>query len=343
MILIYGAYGFTGKQVVGLLSKENVEYSIGGRNGKKILELFRETAGNRPKSCIVASPWELSKTVKEEFGLIINTAGPFSDIGEHVVRFAHEIGANYIDCSGEAFWTMRLLEKYSETFSSKGTFISSGVGWETVAGETITKKLIKEVGDKIAEKDVRLVYLADFNMSPGTLQSSVNILRDGAIRWEKGVFLNTRPLDRVFYFTYGNRRLAATNVSTSDVINVPIAVGSVRGRMNFEVFFATRRIYVLARKLLLSALKRGVLSSAVKKIFDMFPEPDDQSSPATAIAMLMEGEREICRKVLDTKGPYRITARILAFFAKAFWEGRIRASGYKAPTELLEFPDEIFF
>lgn len=342
MIFVYGAYGVTGRRVVTLLSKMDIEYAVAGRSKDKLEKLLNEIKGNKPTKYFVSSPENLSSVVTGKFNLVINTAGPFSDIGENVVDFAYKINANYIDCSGEALWTKRLVEEHSERFASRGLFISSGFGWETVAGEIITKKLIQEVGNEVRGKKIYLVYSAEFRMSPGTLQSSINVIREGAIRWEKGVWVFAKPFEKKFIFRHEDRTFTATNISSSDVINVPISLGDISKEIDFEVLFATSRTYLLPfAKLVARLVKNKQLSNLVKAILDKFPEPKGDS-PVLTIALLLDGESEIKRSYIISENPYEITARIISFFTKSFSEKRPRAKGYKTPTELIDFPKDMF-
>lgn len=343
---MYGAYGYTGGLLVDLLSKGDVDYYVAGRNENKLRDLIDRIDGRKPKRYFVCSPQDIFSVEARDIDLVVNTAGPFSDIGENVVKFSYEIGANYVDCSGEAFWTKKLLENFSENFSSKKIFLSSGVAWETVAGELAVKKLVREVGEEVKRiGNIFLVYLAEFNMSPGTLQSSVNIVRSGGLIWKKGVLKFSKPLERRFSFELEGKSFWATNITTSDIINVPISLGELKNQINFEVLFAARRAYLMVFMKIFSQLIRyHFISEFLKRIFDFIPKPNEESSPlASAIAFLVDDKGNIVhRSSIRSSKPYKTTAKIMKYFIERFYEGKVRAYGYKSPTELVDFPEIIF-
>jgi len=349
MVLIYGAYGYTGRQLIQLLSKGKVDYYVAGRNEKKLMDLYNKIEGKKPKNYFICSTKDIFSVDAKDIDLVVNTAGPFSDIGENIVRFSYEIGANYIDCSGEAFWTKKLVEDFSKKFSSKNIFLSSGVAWETVAGEMAVKKLVRESGVEKVRKDnnsIYLVYLAEFNMSPGTLQSSVNIVRSGALVWNRGFLKPVKPLERRFEFDFEGKKFIATNITTSDIINVPNSLGELRDQIDFDVLFATRRAYLLFfLKSFLFLTKYRIFSEFFKLVFDLIPEPNEDDHPlASAIAFLVDSNGNVIQSAsIKSSKPYNTTAKIMNYFVERFYEGKIKSSGYKSPTELVDFPENIFY
>lgn len=343
MVFIYGAYGFTGKQVVEFLSKTKVDYIISGRNEEKLKEIFNKISGNKPREYIAVSTEKISSLRMNGINLVVNTAGPFLDIGQGVLDFAYNNQANYIDCSGESFWAKKLIDQYSGKFFERSIFLSSGVAWETVAGELTVKKLIREVGaENVRGKTIYLVYLAEFNMSPGTLQSSINIIGRGAMLWNKGTVKIVNPFERRFRFEFKNKNFLATNISSSDVLNVPLSLGEIQRDIDFEILFATKREYFIGLMKLFSNLaKYKIFADLIKKVLDRFPEPDEARSPASALAFLLDGDKVLHRTVIDSKRPYRTTAKIMSYFIERFSEGKVKSRGYRAPTDLVDFPEEI--
>ncbi len=360
MVFIYGAYGFTGRQLLSMLSNsDKIPLILSGRDEGKLMSLaskLKDKGIGNFELC-VATPHELSDKKISGISLVVNTAGPFSEFGEYILRFSLMNGANYIDCSGEAFWTKKIYEKYSDEFRKKGLFVSSGVAWETVAGEKAVKGLISQM-----KKDrfqfqfqnsqpsfIFLVYLADFNMSSGTLKSSLHIIKDGALRWVKGQIVCISPATDLFRFKMGEKNFAATNISTSDLLNVPLSLGELGKNIIFDVLFASSlgraMLFRSLVRILRPSLRFSFFLSLLKNILDKFPDPDEsKDNRASAIAFLADERKNIYMTYsLCSSKPYRTTAKILSYFVEKFYDGKIKEkSGYLPPTELLDFPDEIF-
>jgi|GEM_PF-902567 short subunit dehydrogenase-like uncharacterized protein len=364
MIFVYGAYGFTGRKIFDFLSSEfsqklpdikKTHIIISGRNKHLLEKLYNALKDNfKNLALLSAEPSDLKDMKIKDIKLVVNTAGPFSDFGHYVVEFALLNNANYIDCSGEWTWVQNLISNYAEKFEEKKLFLSSGVAWETVSGELCTKKLVQKLQEekKISSLTrIFLVYLAEFNMSPGTLQSSLNIIKNGSITWENGQFRKVKSgVERFSFELYGKKFLAA-NISTSDVLNAPLSLGEISKKIKFDVLFATTyeraKLFFPAIKFLSLILKIPFAVSVLKRIADRIPEPDESKNRlASAIAFGLDSNRnEIGRYEIHAKKPYYITSKILAHAIYGFLtdEYSKEKSGYQPPTSLFKFDEKQIF
>ncbi|GBD03704.1 Putative trans-acting enoyl reductase [bacterium HR19] len=364
MIFVYGAYGFTGRKIFDILSSEfsqtspgitKTHFTISGRNKQKLEKLYSTLKNNfKNLTLLSAEPPDLKDMKIRDLKLVVNTAGPFSDFGHHVVEFALLNNANYIDCSGEWVWVENLISNYSGKFQEKKLFLSSGVAWETVSGELSTKKLVQKLQE---EKKINslsrifLVYLAEFNMSPGTLQSSLNIIKNGSITWENGKVRKVKSGFERFSFELRGRKFLATNISTSDVFNSPLSLGEISKKIKFDVLFATTyekaKLFFPAIRYLNLILKMPFALSVLKRVADRIPEPDENKNRlASAIAFgLDSNQTEIGRYEIHAKKPYHITSKILAHAICEFLTDKYSKEkfGYQPPTSLFKFNENQIF
>jgi len=356
MIFVYGAYGYTGSLLCRMLSEEGIDFIISGRNKEKLENLKRElegfgsrTQGKSSKIDVLpAGIDELEKlTPSCKISLVVNTAGPFTLTGEKVVEFALKNGASYIDCSGEANHLLHVREKYGKNFQEKGLFLSVGVAWETVAGEFSVRKLIDKLGIENVKK-IYLVYLADFSMTPGTIQSSLHIIKNGSIMWRKGKILRGKPGEIKFEFELGGKKFMGLNISSADIINVPLSLGEFGEKIDFDVLFATSlrraKAFSLFLKFLDFVLKSELALRFLSNLLDRFPPPNEEKSRASAISFALdESGKVIDSYSLATKKPYFITAKILKHACMEFISGKTKGKkGYIPPTSLFSFQEDVF-
>ena len=349
MVFVYGAYGFTGQMLCKMLAEEGIPLIISGRNKQK-LEKLKEKIGKKGKGkgieVLPASLDELSGiSVYNDISLVINTAGPFTETGEKVVQFALRHNVPYIDCSGEANHALNIKEKYGQKFAEKGIFASVGVSWETVSGETSVKKLVKKT-QKFSR--IYLVYLADFSMSPGTLQSSLYIIRNGALKWRKGELMKGRVGEIKFEFELKGKRFLGLNISSADILNVPLSLGETGTNIDFDVLFATSwrraKTFSVLLRLLEVLLKSKLAFRFLEDLLDRVPPPTEKKSRASAISFALDENGDVVDSFsLDAKKPYFITAKILKHACQEFLAGKTKGKkGYLPPTSVFSFPENVF-
>jgi saccharopine dehydrogenase-like NADP-dependent oxidoreductase len=90
-VLVYGAYGHTGRFVVAELRKRGYDVVLSGRNAAKL-------PGGRPAS--VDDPASLDRAL-EGVAAVINCAGPFAETALPVAEAAIRAGVPYVDVAAE--------------------------------------------------------------------------------------------------------------------------------------------------------------------------------------------------------------------------------------------------
>src|SRR5690606_37159758 len=111
-IAVYGATGYTGRLVVAELARRELEIVVAGRDPVKLRAVEREVA---PGATIRPAEVDDAGALRHAIGdcaAVINVAGPFSRIGEPVVRAAIETGTHYVDTTGEQGFMARLFERF---------------------------------------------------------------------------------------------------------------------------------------------------------------------------------------------------------------------------------------
>ncbi|MFD0559360.1 saccharopine dehydrogenase-like protein [Stackebrandtia endophytica] len=99
-VLVYGAYGHTGRFVVAELLRHGLTPILSGRDATALKKLHREypTLETRPATI---DDTEALRVATDRVAAVVNCAGPFLDTGLPVAEAAERAGAHYLDVTAE--------------------------------------------------------------------------------------------------------------------------------------------------------------------------------------------------------------------------------------------------
>ncbi|MGC0272179.1 saccharopine dehydrogenase family protein [Pseudactinotalea sp. Z1739] len=99
-VLVFGAYGHTGRFVVAELLRRGLEPVLAGRNALALAGLEREYPGLHTRVATVEDEASL-RAATRGVTAVVNCAGPFIDTGSALVAAAIHADAHYLDVSAE--------------------------------------------------------------------------------------------------------------------------------------------------------------------------------------------------------------------------------------------------
>lgn len=118
-IVIYGASGYTGRQIAEYLRDYRMPFVAAGRSRAKIEEAMFHVPGIEDAEYeIVEVAHEVEALTKLFQGrrVVCNTVGPFSRWGAVVAEAALKAGCHYLDTSGEQGYMIELEKQFSEDY-----------------------------------------------------------------------------------------------------------------------------------------------------------------------------------------------------------------------------------
>lgn len=140
-IVIYGATGFVGRQVVEYLAQvaagTPLRWAIAGRNGGKLAELQQKQGLSSEVSTLVADSQD-QPAVDRMVGrgqVVLNTAGPFAKYGDRVVDACVRLRTHYVDITGETPWVRSLIDRYHQRARDEGTRIVPCCGFDSIPSD----------------------------------------------------------------------------------------------------------------------------------------------------------------------------------------------------------------
>ncbi|OQV24954.1 Saccharopine dehydrogenase-like oxidoreductase [Hypsibius exemplaris] len=146
-VVIFGATGFTGEWVVRAAIKKqqqesNFTFAIAGRSIPKLKDVL-----NRAKKINGLEEFDveiIQADVKDEESIrkmcqrgtvLINCVGPYRFYGEQIVKACIEANTHYVDISGEPHFLESMQVKYDELAKSRGVYIVSACGFDSIPSE----------------------------------------------------------------------------------------------------------------------------------------------------------------------------------------------------------------
>ena len=251
-ISVLGATGYTGGLIVRELRRRGVAVLAAGRNREKLQRLAAEIGDIETIEADVADAASLERLARRN-RVLINTAGPFIDYGEPVVRAAISAGAHYLDTTGEQPF-MKAMLTHDEWARQQKVAVVSAQAFE-IAVTDCAAALVAQGFSEVAA--IHVTYVMAMHASQGTQRTMLRMLQSTGYAYVRGEWVEEAPATQTrFVDVPPLGRVAAVSFPSAEIITIPrhIATREVRTFMVVPV--------VAARVLAATApLLRGLVRS----------------------------------------------------------------------------------
>jgi short subunit dehydrogenase-like uncharacterized protein len=205
--MLYGAYGYTGRLLVEEALRRGHRPLLAGRSAEK-LQAMAAQSGLK----YVAFDLQEATTVLRlrKPSLVLHAAGPFIDTSAPRVAACLDIGAHYLDITGE-------IAVFEQTYAQddparqRGIALISGVGFDIVPSDCLIHDLLKQVEQpddvEVAIDGLGVSRGEGMGASAGTLKTSLEMIVQGIVARRDGrwVPLKLGAGTRRFRFPHGER------------------------------------------------------------------------------------------------------------------------------------------
>ncbi|MEJ5313990.1 MULTISPECIES: saccharopine dehydrogenase NADP-binding domain-containing protein [Anaerolinea] len=340
MITLFGATGYTGRKIARELELRGLPYRIAGRS-KERLEQLSSTLPSRPAFLVAdAQQSETLPPLFKDTQLLINCAGPFTDLGEKVVQMASFAGVNYLDTTNELGFVYR-LQTYHQMAKTNHCFLLPACAFEIALSDVAIAKIFQ----KHPVQHLYVVYhTPQTNISKGTRLSALRSLTTSWIGFQDGSWSGVVPAGKSAQFSFSTGNRYAIQIPSTEIFSIPWKY-PVR---NVEVWMTVSREWGFWGPVLLPYFARFMRSIAGKWIYSLtasrresVPE-DDQNNPFEILIGFREKTEQAWRQARITgKGPYSLTAKIAGYAAFFSLKSSSLPEGLITPSTLLQ--PEAFF
>jgi short subunit dehydrogenase-like uncharacterized protein len=317
-VLVYGAYGHTGRFVVPELLRQGLTPVLSGRDPARLGKMAGQFPGLQARPATVDDGHSLEKAVRGT-GLVVNCAGPFLDTAVPVAAAAVCAGAHYLDVTAEQAAVQEVYRAHQE------------LEWRT---------------------DVAVIPAMAFYGGLADLLATTAVAGWGTID-EITVALG---LDR-WWPTEGTRNTGRRNTATRLVVNRGrlVAAPSPAPLRDWEFPGPLQRqtvaghpfteIITMAHHLAVSRINTYLTTVALEDIQNPAtpaPQAVDQAGRSAqqfvvdVVVRRGQDERRISATGRDI---YAVTAPLVAEAARRLTDGRAKVAGAAAPGEAFDAAD----
>jgi short subunit dehydrogenase-like uncharacterized protein len=338
MITLFGATGYTGSLVARALDRDGLPFRIAGRSAAKLSVLSADLS-SRPATLVadVRRPDTLG-SLYAGTRLLINCAGPFTDLGEPVVARAAARGVHYLDITNELAYVYR-LRQYDALARTTSAAIVPACGFEVAIADCVAAQLGADLPKPIDEIEVTYAW-GTRGVSIGTRLSAARTLATSWLAYRDGRYVTQAPGAATRQITINNRIVCAIAFPSSEIVTLPSHL-DVR---NVTVWLAiSRRVARLAPIVVpaLSGLMRtplGGLAAQILKRGGPPPSAGQRAADRFAIKVAARHGTETRSQTVTGRDPYGVTAEMASHAARAMTTDGYSQSGVLAPSQAID-PD----
>lgn len=176
-LVIYGAYGYTGRLIVEQAVKAGLEPHLAGRDADK-LETFA-TEKSLPWTAVDVNDRDGLHALLQDTDVVLHCAGPFHRTVRQMADACIATGTHYLDITGE-IEVFEYLASRSDDAKAAGIMFLPGVGFDVVPTDCMAAHLKSRLPDAT---ELKLAFSGGGGISRGTLLTMIdNLGEPGAIR-----------------------------------------------------------------------------------------------------------------------------------------------------------------
>jgi short subunit dehydrogenase-like uncharacterized protein len=330
--LIYGANGYTGQLIAAEAVRRGLRPVLAGRNASA-LEPLAKKLGLPVRAFSLEHPTAVRAGL-HGIGLVLHCAGPFSATCAPMLEACLDVGAHYLDITGEID-VFGHCHAQHERARKRGIVVMPGAGFDVVPTDCLAAQLKRDLPGATS---LVLAFDGGGGPSPGTAKTGVEGLGKGG-RARIGGKLTRVPLawkTRTFDKD-GEARFTMT-IPWGDVYTAHVSTGipDIEVYMTVPPATATRlrRIRWLG-PLLGTAPVQALLKRQVEKRVHGPSQEKRASSQATVWGEVRDDQgRELHAQLLTPNG-YELTVTASLGIAQRLLTGTRPAGGYYTPSLLM--------
>jgi short subunit dehydrogenase-like uncharacterized protein len=303
---------------------------VAGRNPSKLHYLKATLPADTEFRVATPSDPSTLDGLFEGVDVVINTVGPFGDLGEPVVRAAIEQGVHYLDTTGEQAYMKRIMDRYDEAAKDASLAVICAQAFEYALGDCAASLVLAELGGGGDSVDV-FYKVENPVVSRGTAKSIFRVASDKVGLWQNGAFVRESfgKRQKKVLFPGEEKKRTGVAIPAGEALHIP---------RHHDVAAACTYMTLpdkVARKLcwgryFLPLTKLGLVRKIADRRISQRPEGPSAEQRADAhfkvLARARKGERSLdC--LIKAHDPYGITATIAVAGAKALLQAPPRQCG----------------
>ena len=342
-IVVLGATGYTGGLVVESLVRRGRRPVLAGRSPQRLAVVAARHGGLDTRIADVAS----AATVRDLLApgdVLVTTVGPFERYGRAAAQAAAEVGAHYVDTTGEVGFVQHLRDRYDEVARGHGATMLPAFGYDFVPGVLAGTLAAEKAGS--AADTLRVGYYAIGSVARGLSSGTRATLADGllvpVIVRRDGVLTTARAASAVYAPTVRGSRRSSFLVSGTESLFLPEHFPQLRTVEVFNGWFprASRALgaaswavnglarWTWGRRLVEAGGKAATRSTGG-------PDAAERARTRTHVVAQVTGASGRVVSEVHLEGPsiYSLTGELVALAADRLASGGALRSGVVSPAD----------
>jgi short subunit dehydrogenase-like uncharacterized protein len=283
--------------------------------------------------------------------LLINCAGPFTDLGERVISQAALGGVHYLDITNELGYVFR-ARGYNDLAQKTGAALVPACGFEVALADCAAHLVGSAlIGANRSQKidEINIVYMLNWKgASAGTRRSAIRSLATSWVTYRDGGWTGQIPGRKVRQFSIPGDKQPIKHFTLNFPSCESIAVPTHLPVQQVNAWMTTSRgvrfwgpVFVP----LLSRLSRSILRGPILTIASLggkassasFPsgspkDMEQRKGSSFAIFIVARSAKKERAALLSGADPYGLTAEIMAYAARQLTEPGYNQKGVLAPA-----------
>lgn len=327
-LLIYGAYGYTGRLIVEECLKQGIKPIIAGRSAEKAMT-YANKKGLEYDVFEVTEREKLEKWLRRG-DVVIHCAGPFIHTAKEMVQGCLATNTHYLDITGE-FQVFDLIKEYGEKAKERGVMLMPGAGFDVVPSDCLAKHLQNKLP---SATDLKLAFVSKGGkLSKGTAKTMIENMGDPQMRRRDGDYEGVPMGKSTLDVDYGEFKQISMGISWGDISTAYHSTGIP----NIEVFSGTteQQLSKVRKTVRLSfMLKSKVVKSFLIRQLDKRPDgPKEKRRKESNMYLwgaVSDGNQTIEAR-LQTPNGYTLTAITSVLITQKIFAGNFKA-GFQTPS-----------
>lgn len=211
-VLLYGATGYTGREVARRLAAESAPVRLAGRDAARLSAIAEEL--DLPWTAFPLSDVDALRAAVEDAEVVLNAAGPFADTCTPVLDACLRAGVTYLDLNGEWPGFLEAQRRDAEARAS-GVMLVPGVGLTVCATDCLMALAKARYPDTVK---FRLGVSHPEVITRGTVVSAARLLSAHALIRKAGKVLAIPAGGLTHAFDFGEGLVNTAAMSWADVV-----------------------------------------------------------------------------------------------------------------------------
>lgn len=186
-MLIYGAYGYTGRLIAQEAVDRGLQPILAGRDAAQLNAMGQRL--DLPTRVVSLSDRTRLRSVLEAVPAVLHCAGPFVDAGPPMVGACLDTGTHYLDLTGEVEVFRNLANRNGDA-AAAGIMLLPGIGFDVVPSDCLTRYVTQQAPGATA---LEVALYAEGTVSQGTLKTLIEQMGQGGLVRREGTLREVPP------------------------------------------------------------------------------------------------------------------------------------------------------